>query len=487
MFFPRLAFWVARVCAVLALVATAVAAIPALVDAQPTFDRSQLRACNGKQVTVYLGSPGSVPTEEPDVILGTEGSDVIDGLGGDDIICGRGGDDVIHGGSGRDWISGDGGNDRLYGDLDIDRLFGRSGDDYLDGGGGSDRMYGHAGVDTLAGGSGADRMFGGPGNDVMRGMGGQDFMYGEDGDDVMQGNWQSDRMYGGPGDDELYGAGGKDRLYGEDGNDTLAGGLNTDYLDGGPGVDTANGGRGRDKPLVVDESGCVADTFINCQSPAVSSTFTYVLRAKPSLSEAAIYDAPNGTIIPTFYQYLDGGEILYPHLNPTFFGNPLVFSVVEGTLGDEWARVQLPIRPAGSTGWVRTDGFDWESSDFLIEIDVGTNQLVVIEGDQVRLQSPVVSGRPEAPTPVVSSFIDELVPGANQAYGPWIMSIGAFSESLNDFSGALPKLAVHGTSQPELMGQYRSSGGIRVPNDVIEQIVALVPVGSRVEIIDSTR
>ncbi|MBT6445780.1 MAG: L,D-transpeptidase, partial [Acidimicrobiaceae bacterium] len=47
---------------------------------------------------------------------------------------------------------------------------------------------------------------------------------------------------------------------------------------------------------------------------------------------------------------------------------------------------------------------------------------------------------------------------------------------------SIPKIALHGTNNPSLMGQYASNGCIRVPNDIINQIAGLMPVGSKVTI-----
>jgi len=229
-------------------------------------------------------------------------------------------------------------------------------------------------------------------------------------------------------------------------------------------------------------AGQPADAAISLDAPTPrTSTFTYILRANGS-GPTELYDAPDGNVVDVTYTYLNGDVIPYPQINPTYFGNPLVYRVVEGEPGAAWARVQLPTRPAGQTRWLRTDGFDWSSSNHLVQINVATNRLAVFEGDILVLESVVASGRPRAPTPSVSTYIDEIIPGPNQAYGSFIVSIGAFSESINDFSSGIPKLAIHGTNQPDLMGQYVSSGTVRVTNEVIEQIVAIVPIGSKVEI-----
>lgn len=185
--------------------------------------------CNGQPVTVNLNTGQGVPTEGPDVILGTDGSDWIYALGGDDVVCGG---------------------------LGIDRIFAGEGNDLVFGDGGSDRLFGQGGHDEIHGGSGADRIWGGPGNDVINGNGGQDSMWGEEGNDAIQGHWESDNIWGGPGNDRLWGAGGKDALYGGEGDDELFGGVNTDYLNGGPGFDQGNGQQGHDNPLVPGTSGC---------------------------------------------------------------------------------------------------------------------------------------------------------------------------------------------------------------------------------------
>lgn len=208
-----------------------------------------------------------------------------------------------------------------------------------------------------------------------------------------------------------------------------------------------------------------------------------VLTAKSDTGFVPVFNEPEGEAFTLYYDYLEGGRVEYPLVNPTYFGNDLSLLVVQGQPGDDWAKVQLPIRPSGSTAWVQTAFFEWSSHNYHIEIDVSDNWVRVWKGDELVVESGAVMGREEAKTPVVRAYIDEKIPGNNAAYGPWILSIAAFSESLNEFSGGLPKLALHGTNQPELLGEYASSGCIRVPNDIIELIAETVPVGTTVDII----
>jgi len=200
-----------------------------------------------------------------------------------------------------------------------------------------------------------------------------------------------------------------------------------------------------------------------------------------------VYDGPDGNVIPVTYEYLNGSvDQTYDwFVNPTFFGNALALMVVEGSEGDEWAKVQIPTRPI-MQAWINTEDFTWSSSDYYVRIDIGTNKVKVWRGDEVIVdQVSIVTGDTGRETPLASTYVDEIMPGPSGAYGPWLLSLGVFSDAINTFgsAGGLPKVAMHGTNRGDLFGQYASNGCIRLPNDVIAMLAAEVPVGTRVDII----
>lgn len=211
-----------------------------------------------------------------------------------------------------------------------------------------------------------------------------------------------------------------------------------------------------------------------------------VLTAKSYVTRPTIYDEPDGEEVGVSYTYLDGSvDPVYDHFsNPTYFGNSLAMMVTQGVEGDEWAEVMIPTRPT-MHGWVRTADFDWSESDYYVQVNVGNNTVKAWRGDELIVDStPVVTGDSGRRTPVASTYIDEIMPGPSGAYGPWLLSLGVFSESINTFGGGLPKVALHGTNRPDLLGQYASNGCIRLPNDVITTLAEQVPVGTRVDIVD---
>ena len=69
-----------------------------------------------------------------------------------------------------------------------------------------------------------------------------------------------------------------------------------------------------------------------------------------------------------------------------------------------------------------------------------------------------------------------------------MVSLGVFSDAINTFgsAGGLPKVALHGTNRPDLLGQHGSNGCIRMPNDIISIIADEVPIGTRVDLINTT-
>lgn len=167
--------------------------------------------------------------------------------------------------------------------------------------------------------------------------------------------------------------------------------------------------------------------------------------------------------------------------NPTSFGSPLTFVVTEDH--GEWLRVEMPIRPNGTDGWIRAADVSRSVIDTHVDIDLGDRMLRAYAGDTLLVESPVVVGTDRTPTPTGRLYVtdfDEKYRGS--AYGPWILALSGYSQAMDSFSGGVPVIAMHGTNRPELVGQARSNGCIRMPDDVIEQLRDRLPLGTPVDI-----
>jgi len=216
-------------------------------------------------------------------------------------------------------------------------------------------------------------------------------------------------------------------------------------------------------------------TDVPADAPS-GGTFTHTLVA--SVSRPTLHTTPGGPVFtPTF-----NGTAL-PAVNPTVFGNALAYRVIAGQPGDAWAKVYVPARPNGTTAWVQTSQFNWGSSNRMLQINVSNNTVTVFEGSNVLLTTAAVTGKSSSRTPLANGWVEEIMAGPSSAYGPRLISLGIFSDALNSFGGSIPKIALHGTNNPSLMGQYASNGCIRVRNEIISQIAGMMPIGSKVVIV----
>ncbi len=130
--------------------------------------------------------------------------------------------------------------------------------------------------------------------------------------------------------------------------------------------------------------------------------------------------------------------------------------------GRLWVRVLLPIRPNGREGWVPADVLRFRRTRLRIMIDQSERRLTLFRSGRAVLRAPVAIGKPATPTPNGRFAVAELIrtnqPGA--FLGPVVFALTGYSEKLNEFAGGDGRVAVHGTSLPQLIGTRASTGCI---------------------------
>jgi lipoprotein-anchoring transpeptidase ErfK/SrfK len=161
---------------------------------------------------------------------------------------------------------------------------------------------------------------------------------------------------------------------------------------------------------------------------------------------------------------------------------PVVLRVVQRREG--WLRVELPVRPARSTGWVRARDVSLARNPFEIVIRRTDHRLLVTEHGRRVLQAPIAVGRAVSPTPRGSYFVTDLLrpPNPDGEYGPYALGLSAYSPIYTSFAGGDGQVGIHGTNDPSVIGTDVSHGCIRVANDVVRRLARLVPLGTPVEI-----
>jgi len=146
-----------------------------------------------------------------------------------------------------------------------------------------------------------------------------------------------------------------------------------------------------------------------------------------------------------------------------------------------WYRVQLPTTPNGATAWVPAAAVRLFRVESRIVVHLGARRLIAYRGGRRVLQTAVSVGAPGTPTPVGRYYVDErfVLTSPDGPFGPAALGISAHSDVLHDWVQDGP-IGIHGTDQPQLIGQAASHGCVRVPNETMRRLFALAPAGTPV-------
>jgi lipoprotein-anchoring transpeptidase ErfK/SrfK len=150
--------------------------------------------------------------------------------------------------------------------------------------------------------------------------------------------------------------------------------------------------------------------------------------------------------------------------------------------GRQWVRVYVPVRPNQTKGWIPADVLRFRENRMRIVIDQSDRRLTLYRAGRPVLRTRVGVGKPSTPTPTgrfaVAEMIRTYTPGA--FLGPVVFPLTGYSRVLNEYKGGNGRVAIHGTSLPELLPGRVSNGCIRVDNRDIVRISRLVRPGTPV-------
>jgi lipoprotein-anchoring transpeptidase ErfK/SrfK len=152
-----------------------------------------------------------------------------------------------------------------------------------------------------------------------------------------------------------------------------------------------------------------------------------------------------------------------------------------GSDGHLWYRLNLPMRPNGSTGWVPASQIDVRHVTTSIVVNIGKRRLQVLRGSKVLYATTVAVGRPGMETPTGHFFVQVAFHPDDPFLGVWAFETSAYSK-LTDWPGG-GVVGIHGTSAPWLLGQAVSHGCVRMSNTAALELKRLVHVGTPITIV----
>ncbi len=165
----------------------------------------------------------------------------------------------------------------------------------------------------------------------------------------------------------------------------------------------------------------------------------------------------------------------------TVFG--VLSAVLSSTCEPLGYHVQLPIRPNGTSGFVRLAAVEVHPVRTRIEVDLSSHRLTLFRDDRQVLATTAGIGADGTPTPTGVYYVNQRLRPDDPAgaFGPGAIGISAFSPTLTDWAQGGP-VAIHGTDDPSSVGRSASHGCIRVQNPVLRRLYRAALPGTPVVI-----
>jgi L,D-transpeptidase catalytic domain len=175
-----------------------------------------------------------------------------------------------------------------------------------------------------------------------------------------------------------------------------------------------------------------------------------------------------------------GGRVVARIGRRTEFGSARVLGVT-GRRGG-WLRVIAAEQPNGRHAWIRARAARLGATNVSLRIDRSRRRLVLRRGRRVLRRVTIAVGRPDTPTPTGRFAVTDRLRTSrpDSPYGCCAVALsGHQTELLPGWPGG-DRLAIHGTPQPETIGQAVSLGCMRASTADLRALMRKVPLGAPV-------
>lgn len=148
-----------------------------------------------------------------------------------------------------------------------------------------------------------------------------------------------------------------------------------------------------------------------------------------------------------------------------------------GSDGEPWYRISIPMRPNGTYGWIPASTVALSPTMSLIVVTVDARTIDVYRHGKDELHAVVAVGAPGMETPLGHYYVAaRFVPYHDPFLGVFAVETSAYSR-LTEWPGG-GVVGIHGTDEPQLLGQAVSHGCVRVSNQTAAALRRLAPLGT---------
>jgi lipoprotein-anchoring transpeptidase ErfK/SrfK len=159
----------------------------------------------------------------------------------------------------------------------------------------------------------------------------------------------------------------------------------------------------------------------------------------------------------------------------------LALKTTIGTDGKSWYQISIPMRPNGMKGWIPVRSVSVSPTVSRIVVNRSTRTIDIYWHGKHALHAIVAIGAPGMETPTGHYYVAaRFVPYEDPFLGVFAVETSAYSK-LTEWPGG-GVVGIHGTSEPQLLGQAVSHGCVRVSNTTAAAMKKLAPLGTPITI-----
>jgi lipoprotein-anchoring transpeptidase ErfK/SrfK len=179
-----------------------------------------------------------------------------------------------------------------------------------------------------------------------------------------------------------------------------------------------------------------------------------------------------------------GGPLMGTMAATTPLGSRSWAWAVSVSRGGRWARIVLPWKPNGRTGWIDLAHRDIVRSQIWVEADLSQRTVTLLRGTGVLRRFPAAVGASTSPTPTGQFSVTDLVSTGNPSgpFGWYAFGLSGHQPNLPPGWGGGDQLAIHGTNDPGSIGTAASAGCLRVSSTALTVLKRYLRLGTPVVI-----
>ena len=169
----------------------------------------------------------------------------------------------------------------------------------------------------------------------------------------------------------------------------------------------------------------------------------------------------------------------------TPFGEPRTLGIAKVRDDRRWLGVHSPVFDNDQMGWIPNDpkALDLRRTKISLHVSLSDTQVDLRSAGKTLREIPIAVGRAGTETPPGRFQVTDKLPASRFPKGPYgccIIPLSARQPNLPEGWAGGDRIAIHGTTQPETIGQAASNGCLRASDPDLQVLMRDVPVGAPV-------